>query len=135
MKQRKPTAKDIEKLLAYLPQLSAEGYDPIKRWHGGQAADGSVTMSSPEYEEAAECLRVMAFEDCWFDREYPQKDAASMLESEDVVRAADIDQIRTMLTYCARGDRFCEGHWGDMIEKGHVRRLLERLAELLPQIG
>ena len=35
-----------------------------------------------------------------------------------------------MLTYFVRGERFCDGHWGRLIEGGHVRRILERLAEL-----
>ena len=34
-----------------------------------------------------------------------------------------------MLTYCVRGERFSEGA---MIDHGHVRRLLERLADLRP---
>jgi hypothetical protein len=46
------------------------------------------------------------------------------------VRNATLDQIKTMLTYCVRGERVCDGHWCAMIEGGHVRRLLERLAEL-----
>ena len=53
-----------------------------------------------------------------------------MLEDEELVRAADLSQIRTMLTYCVRGERFGDGHWGAMIEQGHVRRLLERLKEI-----
>ena len=39
-------------------------------------------------------------------------------------------QIKTMLTYCVRGERFGDGHWAAMIEGGHVRRLLERLTEM-----
>jgi hypothetical protein len=35
-----------------------------------------------------------------------------------------------MLTYVVRGERFCDGHWGAMVEGGQVRRLLQRLAEL-----
>ena len=38
-----------------------------------------------------------------------------------------------MLTFCVRGERFCDGHWAAMIEGGQVRRLLERLAELKAQ--
>ena len=45
------------------------------------------------------------------------------------VRRASLDEIRTMLTYCVRGERFCDGRWGAMIQGGHVQRLLERLAE------
>lgn len=53
-----------------------------------------------------------------------------MLEDDEVVNTADLAQIKTMLTYCVRGERFCEGHWSAMIEDGDVRRLLQRLAEL-----
>ena len=35
-----------------------------------------------------------------------------------------------MLTFCVRGERFCDGHWAAMIEGGQVRRLLERLKEI-----
>jgi hypothetical protein len=35
-----------------------------------------------------------------------------------------------MLTYCVWGERFSDGHWGTMIEKGYIRRLLERLDEI-----
>jgi hypothetical protein len=27
-----------------------------------------------------------------------------------------------------RGERFCDGHWAAMLEQGHLRRWLERLA-------
>ncbi len=55
-----------------------------------------------------------------------------MLENEDIVKTASLAQVKTMLTYCVRGERFCEGHWAAMIEQGHIRRLLERLLELRP---
>ena len=32
-----------------------------------------------------------------------------------------------MLTFCVRGECFSDGHWAEMIEKGYIRRLLERL--------
>ncbi|MFN8413162.1 MAG: DUF6508 domain-containing protein [Anaerolineales bacterium] len=35
-----------------------------------------------------------------------------------------------MLTFCVRGERFSDGHWGAMIEEGYIRRLLERLIEI-----
>ena len=53
-----------------------------------------------------------------------------MLDDEDAVRTADLDQIKIMLTFCARGERFCTGHWGDVIENGYVRRILQRLAAI-----
>jgi hypothetical protein len=35
-----------------------------------------------------------------------------------------------MLTFCVRGERFSDGHWEEMIEKGYIRRILERLNEI-----
>jgi hypothetical protein len=56
-------------------------------------------------------------------------DLRHVLEN-DRVPYASFDKVKTVLTYCVRGERFGEGHWGAMIENGHLRRLLERLAEL-----
>ena len=53
-----------------------------------------------------------------------------MLNDEDAVKSADLDQIKTMLTFCVRGERFFTGHWSAVIKNGYVRRLLERLGEL-----
>ena len=64
------------------------------------------------------------------DFDYVPQEAGRMLEDPALVRRASIDEIKAMLTYCVRGERFSEGHWGAMIEQGHVRRLLERLVEI-----
>jgi hypothetical protein len=53
-----------------------------------------------------------------------------MLKDENRVKAASLDEIRIMLTFCVRGERFSAGHWATMIEKGYIRRLLERLNEI-----
>jgi len=53
-----------------------------------------------------------------------------MLQDENFIKTADLSQIKTMLTFCVRGEKFRDGHWAAMIERGHIRRLLERLAEI-----
>lgn len=63
------------------------------------------------------------------DFDYVPEEAGRMLEDRALVRQASLDQVRAMLTYCVRGQRFCDGQWCAMIEQGHVRRLPERLAE------
>jgi hypothetical protein len=39
-----------------------------------------------------------------------------------------------MLTFCVRGERFSDGHWAAMIEKGYIRRVLERLNEIKAEL-
>jgi hypothetical protein len=131
MKTSPPTAAEIERLLAFLPRLSAEGFTPIRRWGGGQKnPNGAYALPWPVYDEVVKEFFEAAEQDCWMDFDYLPDQAGQLLLSEDGVRNATLDQIKTMLTYCARGERFGEGHWAAMIEGGHVRRLLERLAEL-----
>lgn len=52
MRSRAPTWQEIDELIAFLPLLYAEGFSPVRRWHGGTARpDGVITMPWPEYDE------------------------------------------------------------------------------------
>ncbi|OHB78940.1 MAG: hypothetical protein A2Z25_21430 [Planctomycetes bacterium RBG_16_55_9] len=131
MKTRMPTQQEINELVGFLPRLYGEQLTPIKKWNGGrQGQDGVFIMPGPEYDPVVDEFFRVASKECWADYDYPPEEAGRMLENPDVIKTADINQIKTMLTYCVRGERFCDGHWSAMIEGGHVRRLLERLAEI-----
>ena len=124
-----PTAQDVRDLLAFLPKLYADGFVPIMRVHS-KDEDGVIAFPWPEYEgvvdEFMDCIR----RDCWIDYDYVPREVEKLIESEEALRRATLRQIRAMLTYVLRGERFCDGWWGHMIEDGYVRRILERLAEL-----
>jgi hypothetical protein len=122
-----PTLKDIEKLTAYLPRLYAEGFTAALKWNESeQSKDGSYSMPYPEYNPLVhEFSRVVS--GAWLDYEYTPEQAYQMLKDDQAVRTASLAQIKTMLTFCVRGERFSDGHWEEMIEKGYIRRILERL--------
>ena len=134
MKTRIPTSQEIKELVAFLPRLYTEGFTPIERWGGGtKGQDRVFTMPWPEYNKVVEEFFRVASSECWIDYDYSPEDAGRMIENDDFIKTADLAQIKTMLTYCVRGERFCDGHWAAMIERGYVRRLLQRLAELVPE--
>jgi len=123
-----PTRQDIEALTAYLPKLYAEGFSPITRWAGGEEQeDGSISFPFPIYDPVVSEFFHSASRVCWCDYGYDPSQAGEMLGDENIVKSASLSQIKTMLTYCVRGERFGDGHWGAMIEQGYIRRLLERL--------
>ncbi len=131
MNRQSPTPQAIDELIAFLPRLAADGFVPIREWGGGEKdAKGAYVMPWPVYDPVVEALFEAAGQDCWMDFEYVPQEAGRLLEEPALVRRASLDQIKTMLTYCVRGERFSEGHWAAMIEGGQVRRLLERLPEL-----
>ena len=123
-----PTPGQIEALTSFLPRLYAEGFSPIVNWGGGEKrSDGSFTVPYPAYSPVVEEFFGLVSSQGWLDPGYRPEQADEMLKDESRVRTATLDQIRTMLTFCVRGERLSEGHWGEMIEKGYIRRLLERL--------
>lgn len=131
MRTRAPTSSEIEALVAFLPRLYLDGFAPVKDWGGGtRDPDGAYVMPWPRYEAVVTEFFEAAGQDCWMDFDYVPEEAGRMLEDQDRVRRASLGEIKSMLTYCVRGERFCDGHWGAMVEGGQVRWLLERLAEL-----
>jgi Family of unknown function (DUF6508) len=125
-----PTFQDIEELTSYLPRLYAEGFSPIERWDGGEKLkDGSYSMPYPIYNKVVEEF-FNAVRGAWIDYQYNPERAYQMLQDEQAVKRASLTEIKTMLTFCVRGERFSDGHWAMMIEKGYIRRILERLNEI-----
>jgi len=87
-------------------------------------------MPYPNYNPVVEEFFRLVSSECWLDYEYSPEQAYQMLKDEKLIRAASLAQIKTMLTFCVRGERFSDGHWAQMIEEGYIRRLLERLNEI-----
>jgi hypothetical protein len=131
MKTKLPTPREVEELVAFLPRLCADGFKPIREWGGGTTDEsGTYIFPWPRYEPVVEEFFRVASNECWTDYGYDPHEVGRLLMDDEAVRTADLAQIKAMLTYCVRGERFGEGHWGAMVEAGHVRRLLERLADL-----
>ena len=126
---RLPALQEIEALTAFLPRLYAEGFSPVRKWDGGRQNDGTFTLPYPDYDPLVEEF-YRTVSGIWLDYEYNPEQAHRMLKDENLVKTASLSQIKIMLTFCVRGERFSDGHWAEMIEQGHIRRLLERLNEI-----
>jgi len=128
---RLPTLEEIETLTSFLPHLYAEGFSPVESWRGGEKQiDGSMTLPYPKYHPLVhEFFRHVAG-DGWLDFKYNPEQANQMIRDENTIKTASLEQIQTMLTFCIRGERFSDGHWEEMIKKGYIRQLLERLNEI-----
>jgi hypothetical protein len=72
----------------------------------------------------------LAGEDQWCDFTYASKNISDWIRDDLFMAEASLDQVRSMLTWCVRGERFCDGHWAAVIEDGIIRKLLERLIVL-----
>jgi len=124
-----PDSQNIEELVSFLPIFTREGFDPVVEWDGGELLpSGARTFPWPVYHEAVIAFFQMAGKAPWCDYEYAGKDVPALLQEENYLERATLQEIKTVLTFCVRGERFCDGHWGAMIREGVVQRLLARLA-------
>ncbi len=136
MEGQLPTASDIDELLAFLPRLYAPGFKPVDQWKGGEKLpDGSTHVPWPEYNAAVREFFEKAEQPAWADYDYLAKVEDSMIEATDTIKMASLSEIRAMLTYCVRGERFSDGHWEAMVESGVIRSILERLQELRAEVS
>jgi len=131
MKHKTVTPRDIDALLEFLPALEKPGRAFILRWAGGEAVDAETTTTRyPIYADDVLAFFGQAGAPCWSDTSYNPRVAAKMLEDEALIARATLDEIRTMLTLCVRGERFGDGYWGSLLEKGRITAILRRLAVL-----
>ena len=133
-KSQSPTLQEIEALTAFLPRLYADGFSPVLNWEGGKQKDGTYTLPYPQYNSVVEEFFRAVASESWVDYEYKPEQAYQMIKDENLIRTASPAQIKTMLTFCLRGERFSDGHWAQMIEEGYIRRLLERLNEIKSEL-
>lgn len=131
---RNPTNAEFKELISYLPIFSEEGFEPIMEWSGGELLPGGArTFHWPIYREEVREFFSLAGKECWSDFKYAEKNVNALINKPGFIENADLDQLKTILTFCVRGERFCDGHWGSMIRQGVVQRLLVRLVELSSQ--
>lgn len=130
-------AERMDELLRFLPLFEVPGREYIQAWGGGETtADGkAIQVPYPIYCEDVLEFYTLAGQAHWADYHYHPRQAYDMLRDDEFIATASLDEIRTMLTYCVRGERFMDGHWAHMLESGRVVALLRRLAALREELG
>jgi hypothetical protein len=125
------TAQDIDELTAFLPLFEAEGRQYVRGWGGGETKpDGTWVLPYPVYKDDVWRFYWLAGQPKWADFDYVPSEAARMLRDDAFIEEATLAEVKTMLTYCVRGERFGDGHWAAMLESGRVSALLRRLLAL-----
>ena len=107
------TAEQIDSLLGYLSRFE----QPDRTF-----------ITGPDY--ADDVVEFFKLAEKWRVTDYDPAEAGEMLENEERIRAASLDQVRSMLTYCLRGEQFNAGHWDYVLRSGQLPALLRRLREL-----
>lgn len=123
--------QDIETLLAYRERLYAPGFTPVRTWRGGERQeDGAMTMLFPAYDPLVDEFVGLVTSKIGLDTGYSPEQCRARLQQPNGIETASLEEMRALLTFFVRGERFSDGHWGAMIERGYIRRILDRLAAI-----
>jgi hypothetical protein len=130
--QGQPTAAQIEAVLKHLPILTKPN-PSVSQWHSSERKDGVIEM--PREEHSAEISQLLSdlYENCFVvDFDWPswETSARGYVEDAERLKTASLDTLQRLLTTHVRKDKFCEGHFSEMVRCGHIRAILERLAAL-----
>ena len=122
------TDKAIDNLLKFLPVFKKESFASLKQ--------EELQKNTPYmfcYSKDVESFIKACYENDFllkFDWVKWQDQAVKYLDDPTFSKSADLETIRKLITLHLRKERFCEGHLIDMIDRGHITILLERLSEL-----
>ena len=125
-----PTTKDIEELVAFSTILYDKNFTISKTPLNKINNDTLDIFQITDYNDVVLEFFELASKPCWSDYKYSSKNVSDMIGNKNLINNASLEKIITMLTYCVRGERFCDGFWASMIEDRYIKLLLERLIEL-----
>ena len=126
------TPEDIEELIAFDDVFYSRDFNPVERTGGGDRdSNGIIEMPYPIYKEEVTRFKRIISSDKWCDYDYQLLEQQKLIESPSLIDQADLTDIRSLLTYVQRGERFCDGHIASMITSGIVKRIFDRLRTIL----
>ena len=99
-------------------------------------ANGVIIMPHIAYGEVAREFEKAAYEHGWvYSFDYitwaQSAEGKRLREDPSAIEVADFDQLRRLLTWYIRAERFCDGALFEAFEKGQILRIVERAAALL----
>lgn len=121
-------AEQVAALLSYLPEFEAEGFCP----------GGVIPTDGDGYPEESFLKTVSRFLDaCYkngfivrFDWESWDSEARAYMDDPARVAGADLGEVRRLLTWHVRQNRFERDHLAGMIARRHIAAILRRLKDL-----
>jgi len=125
-----PNKSDIEALVAFPPLFALQTDQSLGLMIYRESDAHRVRAPYMDYDETVSEFFRLVGEPPWADNGYVPYVCGRLIE-EGFIERAPLQELVSLLTYCERGERFCDGHWLAMIEDGEVCRILKRLTAFL----
>ncbi len=123
------TQADIDELTAFLPKFETAGRT-FAKWHGLDQTGSIRYFPWPEYEEDVARFFNILGRNVWSDFGYSPEASRFMVETDHLRANANLAMMRSIFTWCCRGERFCDGHREALLKEGVIVNLLRRMEQL-----
>lgn len=124
----------IDRVVSFIPKLQSIRADDIASWGDRKSSSGVLELSlEPSYHPVIEKLMQSLNQNHFvqpFDWTRWQPTAEQLFREPSRVSEASLETCTKLITLHVRKDRFCGGHFGEMVRSGHISAILHRLAEL-----
>lgn len=117
---------NIREVIAAWREVERDGWFVVA---GGDDEQGHH-FPYPVYTVQLENFFSLLSDQAWCLADYDPVLISEQIGDESYIEAADWERIKGMCTYCFRGEKFCDGHWGSLVEGGVIAALVNRIAEL-----
>ena len=126
MKENIPSRTSIKELTDFLPLLYDENIELSKSPKKGTT---DLAGGFYVYHPTVNAFFKLASQEHWKDYQYVDNFSEKMIEPGKIEEAS-INQLKTIITWCDRVERFVEGHWEYVIKDEIIKRVLLRLKEI-----
>jgi ADP-ribosyl-[dinitrogen reductase] hydrolase len=117
-------------LISFLPRLERiklEKHQPVTEL----TTDGVFHITMPEPSKDLSDFFSFVFESFGLGP-YSESPVRLWLAQPDFVERAQFPQLRIVLGWMQRGERWCDGFWDDILHDGSLIRVLRRVSSLVP---
>lgn len=125
-----PSPKDIARLICIHSTMQAQGIFQNVRPKASAQTNHVIDLAGPDYSEAFNRFRMEICTPFWTDKSYSRHACAKRLRSQKMVEKCTLADLRKLLTYCWRSDRFCTGFLEAKVTDGSICRLVARLSKI-----
>ena len=131
MARTKTTQERIDHLVALGAPLETPGREFVRQWCGGERSeDGTISWPYPEYCDDVDAFFRAAEAPWWNDYTYDAVALGELMQDDAYIARATLAQIKALLTFCVRGERFGDGHREALLKAGRINAILRRLRDL-----
>ena len=120
----------VKELLKFLPKFNKSDKFIKSIAGGNKNEEGVIIMPMPIYTDDVQSFFSLLDDKFWIDYEYPSNVSEENLYDDSFIKNASFEQIKSLLTFINRSERFCNGCWYGYLRNGRITLILNRLKTL-----